>query len=103
MATTILRRMAGSRSAGVVSRGLAALLGGYALAFGATAFLAAHLPLARPDRVITASLLCFAVWVAAAFYAFAARSATRAWLWLIIPAVIFCLGAWLPGDWRMRP
>ena len=103
MATTILRRMAGSRSAGVVSRGLAALFGGYALAFGATAFLAVHLPLARPDRVITASLLCFAVWVAAAIYAFATRSAARAWLWLILAALVLSLAAWLPGDWRLRP
>ena len=103
MATTIFRRVAGSRSAGVVSRGLAALFGGYALAFGATAFLAVHLPLARPDRVITASLLCFAVWVAAAIYAFATRSAARAWLWLILAALVLSLAAWLPGDWRLRP
>jgi len=81
----------------------AALFGGYALAFGVTAFLSVYLPLARPDRVVTASLLCFAVWVAAVIYTFAARSALRAWLWLGGLTVLLCLAAYLPVEWRSRP
>lgn len=81
----------------------AALFGGYALAFGFTAFLSVYLPLARADRVVTASLLCFAVWVAAVIYTFAARSALRAWLWLGALTVLLCLAAYLPVEWRSRP
>ena len=86
-----------------VSRALAALFGGYALAYGSTAFLAVYLPLARADRVVFASLLCFFVWTGAAIYAFAARSALRAWLWLVLSTVVLCLAAFLPGDFGARP
>ena len=60
------------------ARTLAALLAGYWVAWGSTAFLTLALPMSRANRVTTASLLCFAVWTAAAMYAFAARSAWRA-------------------------
>lgn len=68
---------------GVASRVLAALFGGYFVAWGSTAFLTLALPMSRVDRVVTASLLCFAVWCAAAVYAFAARGAWRAW-WVLL-------------------
>lgn len=67
----------------VASRALSAFLGGYFVAWGSTAFLILVLPMSRVDRVVTASLLCFAVWCAAAVYAFAARSAWRAW-WVLL-------------------
>jgi hypothetical protein len=76
-------RPRGSSRWGVASRVLAALLGGYLVAWGSTAFLILALPMSRVDRVVTASLLCFAVWCAAAVYAFAARSAWRAW-WVLL-------------------
>ena len=57
----------------VSGRILAAILLGYALAYAATACLSIYLPLPRPDRVSFGSLGCFAVWVAAIVYAFAAR------------------------------
>ncbi|WP_028240061.1 DUF3649 domain-containing protein [Stutzerimonas azotifigens] len=81
----------------------AALLGGYGLAYGFTAFFSVYLPLARPDRVVVASLSCFAVWVAAAVYAFAARSAGRAWLVLGGLALVLGLAGFLSGEWRTRP
>lgn len=87
----------------MASRILAAIVGGYALAYGSTAFLSVYLPLARPDRVVFASLLCFAVWTAAAIYAFAARSTRRSWLWLIGLTTVLCLAAFLPGELRVRP
>ena len=40
----------------IASRVLAALVGGYALAYGFAAFLSVYLPLARPDRVAFAGL-----------------------------------------------
>lgn len=87
----------------VASRILAALVGGYALAYGFTAFFSVYLPLARPDRVVYASLLCFAVWTAAVIYVFAARSALRAWLWLGGLTLITCLAAFLPAELGARP
>ena len=62
----------------VTGRILVAVLLGYALAYAVTACLSIYLPLPRPDRVSFGSLGCFAVWVAAIVYAFAARSAWRA-------------------------
>ncbi|MGK9064098.1 DUF3649 domain-containing protein [Stutzerimonas chloritidismutans] len=91
------------RGLDLAGRITAALFGGYALAFGVTAFLTVYLPLSRPDRVVTASLLCFAVWVAAVIYAFAARSAWRAWLWLALLALSLGLLAYLPTELRTRP
>lgn len=63
----------------VVSRVAAALVGGYALAYGVTAFLTLALPLGRVDRVAFATLFAFAAWCAGAIYVFATRSAWRAW------------------------
>jgi len=87
----------------IASRVLAALVGGYAVAYGVTAFLAVYLPLARPDRVVFSSLASFAVWTGVVIYVFAARSATRVWLLLVGLTVVLCLAAFLPADWRTRP
>ena len=76
-------RPRGASRWGIASRVLAALFGGYFVAWGSTAFLTLVLPMSRVDRVVTASLLCFAVWCAAAVYAFAARGAWRAW-WVLL-------------------
>lgn len=81
---------------GIAARALAALLAGYAQASASTALLSALLPFARIERVFTATLLSFAVWTAAALYAFAAKSAWRA-LWastalaalLYLPVLLF--------------
>ncbi len=87
----------------IASRVLAALVGGYAVAYAVTAFLAVYLPLARPDRVVFSSLASFAVWTAVAIYVFAAHSATRLWLPIIGVTAVLCLAAFLSGDWRVRP
>lgn len=63
----------------VASRVCAALFAGYFFAHATTAFLTLVLPFARAERVITASLLSFAVWCAAAVYVFSVRSGWRAW------------------------
>ena len=75
----------------VTSRVGAALFGGYFFAHAATAFLTLVLPFARAERVITASLLSFAVWCAAAIYVFAARNGWRAW-WAPVFAGAVLLG-----------
>ena len=64
---------------GILSRLLAALLGGYAVAFFSVALLSYLLPLPRADAVLLASLPGFAVEVGAVLWAFAAKSARIAW------------------------
>lgn len=88
---------------GIFARVLAAVFGGYALAYCFTAFLSVYLPLSRADRVVYASLGCFAVWTAAAIYAFGARSATRAWLVIGGLALLLGLAAFLPAELGARP
>jgi len=87
----------------VASRVLAALVGGYALAYGFAAFLSVYLPLARPDRVAFAGMFSFAVWTAAVIYVFAARSALSVWLWLSGLSIAMCLAAFLPAELGVRP
>lgn len=85
------------------SRTLAALFAGYWVAWGSTALLTLVLPMSRADRVTTASLLCFAVWTAAAMYAFAARTTWRAWWVLLLAGGVPYAIALVSGDWAMRP
>ncbi|ANN79519.1 DUF3649 domain-containing protein [Bordetella flabilis] len=70
----------------LVSRILAALLGGYALAaLGSVAALA--LPISAPQGVLTGMLASFAVYTGAAIWVFAVRSAWRAWAGLLVAAL----------------
>ncbi|MCP8463265.1 DUF3649 domain-containing protein [Pseudomonas sp. ZM23] len=87
----------------VAARIVSAVLGGYALAYAATAFLSVYLPMSRPDRVSLASLACFIVWVAAIIYAFGARSPWRAvWVPLAL-SVLLGVAAFLPTGYGVRP
>ena len=84
----------------VASRVLAAALGGYAVMALATAVLALLLPRlggTRAEGVLTASMLSFVCYASAVMWAFATRSATRAWFGL--GALALCLGAAL---WLLR-
>jgi len=68
-----------------VSRTAAAVLGGYALAYAFCAGLAgtlAAIGLSKADAVVTATMLSFPLYVAAICYAYGARNARRAWLWI---------------------
>ncbi|SEK78404.1 Protein of unknown function [Stigmatella aurantiaca] len=87
----------------VALRVVAAALGGFALAYTATAFLSVWLPLARTDRVMFASLASFAVYTGAILYAFAARTAWRACWVLFGLSGLLALGAFLPGGLGARP
>ena len=72
----------GNRSApvSVCSRIVAAVLGGYALAAVTSIGLAGILPMDRGDAVMTALLLNFLFYCLAVLWAFATRSALRAWI-----------------------
>ncbi len=81
---------------GVLSRALAAILGGYALAASCAMLLAVALPLPRGQAVLTGMLVGIVVCACAALWAFASRTVLRAWAGIIIPALLFWLGTrWL--------
>ncbi|WP_249384069.1 DUF3649 domain-containing protein [Chitinivorax sp. B] len=81
----------------VTSRVMAAIVGGYGFAYGATAFLTAYLPMSRVNRVVTASMLCFIFYCAGILYAFACRSTWRAWGMLVLSSILLSAAAMLPG------
>ncbi|KIU49535.1 MULTISPECIES: DUF3649 domain-containing protein [Bradyrhizobium] len=82
------------RSVGpLVSRIVAALFGGYALAaLSSVAVLA--LPISKPQAVLTGMLASFAIYAGAVIWVFAARSALKAWTGLIVVAVPLSLAVW---------
>jgi len=77
----------------LVSRIVAALFGGYALAaLGSVAVLA--LPISKPQAVLAGMLASFAIYSGAVIWVFAVRSALKAWAGLIIVAAPLLLAAW---------
>jgi hypothetical protein len=82
------------RSTGpLISRIVAALFGGYALAaLSSVAVLA--LPMSKPQAVLTGMLASFLIYAGAVIWVFAVRSALKAWVGLIIVAVPLSLAAW---------
>ena len=82
--------------AGVLSRSLAAVFGGYALASAATMFLSTYLPLSTLEAVLTATMLSFLIYALAVMWAFAARDAWRAWAGLLAPTLLLALSIVVP-------
>ncbi|WP_018748719.1 DUF3649 domain-containing protein [Chitiniphilus shinanonensis] len=69
---------------GVASRAVAAIVGGYALAYAFAACAGRWLPLARSEAVLTATLLSFLVYGGAALWVFCVRRAWHAWVGLVL-------------------
>ena len=78
----------------LLSRSAAALLGGYALSYAASACLARILPLSAADAVIVATLPAFIFYTVAILWAFACRDALRAWALLALAAPLALIGFW---------
>jgi hypothetical protein len=80
----------------VLSRCMAAVLGGYALANALSVAIVAigFNGMARSDAVLLAMQLSFVVYTGAVMWAFAARSARAAWVGLGLPALLAGLLAW---------
>ena len=77
----------------LISRIVAALVGGYALAaLSSVAVLA--LPMNKVQAVIAGQLASFLVYAGAVIWVFAVRSALKAWMGLIIVALPLGLAAW---------
>ena len=77
----------------LISRIIAALFGGYALAALASVAVLA-LPMSKPQAVLTGMLLSFAIYTGAVIWVFAVRSAWKAWVGLIVVAAPLLLAAW---------
>jgi hypothetical protein len=77
----------------LISRIVAALFGGYALA-ALSCVAALALPIPRPQAVLTGMLASFAIYAGAVIWVFAVRSALRAWTGLLIAAMPLLLAAW---------
>ncbi|MEA5125472.1 DUF3649 domain-containing protein [Xanthomonas floridensis] len=81
---------------GVLSRTLAAIFGGYALASATNLVLALVLPMPRSEAVLTSMLLGIVVCACAPLWAFATVSVWRAWAGIVVPAaLLFALAALL--------
>jgi len=78
----------------ILSRSSAALLGGYAFAYAASACMARLLPLTDADAVVVATLPAFVFYTAAILWAFASRDAWRAWLPLAVALPLALIGFW---------
>lgn len=84
---------------GVLSRTLAAVFGGYALASVTAVFCAVALPGARGQAVLAGMMLAILVAACAALWAFATRSALRAWVGIAVPTLALAAGARVLGAW----
>lgn len=78
----------------MLSRIVAAIVGGYGFTYAFTAALARVLPVDKVDALISATLLSFAVYTGAVLWAFACRSARRAWAGLALALPLAVIGFW---------
>lgn len=78
----------------VLSRVLAAALGGYFLTSAAISFLALTLPMPRDQAVGLATMLGFIVYAVLILWVFATRSLWRVWAWMLIPGAVFSALVW---------
>ena len=83
------------RRVSIVSRIVAAVGGSYTVVWLMTAAAALALPGSRRDAVLAATMASFLAWAIIVMAVFHARSATRAWAWLIGAAVPLGLIVWL--------
>lgn len=87
---------------GIASRAFAAILGGYFLAAMTSAWLAVALPGERSQTAIAATLISLVVYVMAVLWAFAVRSAPRAWAGILLPAACMAGALWLGVQGALR-
>ncbi|MEN4827407.1 DUF3649 domain-containing protein [Pseudomonas sp. P39-UII1] len=75
----------------VISRSLAALLGGYLLASMVSICVALLAPMPQVDATLTGLLLSFVFYLLAFIWCFACRSAWRAWLGVLLPSLVLAM------------
>ena len=84
----------------VVSRVIAAIVGGYVLANLCSIVLSYLLPGTRANAVGIALMASFLIYVCAVLWVFAAQTAWRGWLGLLLPCLLCSLVIWqlVPED-----
>lgn len=87
----------------VIQRILAAAIGGYVQAAGASACLSYALPLARVEATLTGMLVSFLLYVAVVMWVFAVRSLKRMWWQLGGTAAVFAILAILLSPQLVQP
>ncbi len=80
---------------GIASRVLAASAGGYALTTLLSFLLLTGLPVEEGNAKSTAGLASYLIWTAIIIRVFAAGSALRAWIELIVACAVAGLACWL--------
>lgn len=75
----------------VASRCLAALLGGYLLASMASVCITLLVPMTPVDAALIGMMLSFVFYLLAFIWCFACRTATRAWLGVLLPSLALAL------------
>jgi len=75
----------------VISRSLAALLGGYLLASMVSICVALLAPMPQVDATLTGLLLSFVFYLLAFVWCFACRSAWWAWLGVLLPSLVLAM------------
>jgi hypothetical protein len=85
----------------VTSRALAAVFGGYVVTALASVCLTLWVPMARAEAVVTGMTSSFLVYLLAVIWCFACRSASRAWLGLILSSLVLAALAGL-AYWMAR-
>ncbi|WP_462379251.1 DUF3649 domain-containing protein [Pseudomonas sp. Marseille-QA0892] len=78
----------------VLARAMAASVGGYGLAAAFAVFMARALPLDRAEAVLAGAIPSFLVYCAAVIWVFAARTAWRAWIGVIVPTGLLTFAAY---------
>ncbi|MBP7353588.1 hypothetical protein [Comamonas sp. UBA7528] len=79
----------------ILSRVLAAVLGGYAVASAVAVLLAAVLPVARAEAVLAGMQWSFVVYVVAAIWAFSPVPLARVWGVLLTTVALLVLVSWV--------
>lgn len=87
--------MSRSHRLSVISRSLAAIVGGYALTALATAGLALLLPMPLVEATLVATMLSFVMYAGIVLWVFATRSAIRAWSGIVLAALLCYALPWL--------
>lgn len=79
----------------VFSRIVAATVGGYALATAMTVLLTLLWPAPKGQAVLATNMLGFVWYTIAVMWVFSTKSATRAWLGMLLPAALIALLSFL--------
>ncbi|NRD74849.1 hypothetical protein HQQ94_16805 [Shewanella sp. VB17] len=81
----------------ILSRSLAAIIGGYFVAATACGLLSIALPLPTAESVLSAMMLSFIFYVAAALWSFSVKKSGQAWRDLLSTSAIFYIAILVIG------